>query len=265
MKGDWADTGDGQSVTVALTMLNGALYYQSLAVDKSWHTYEMALDAAGTAWGTDGPNWGARDVFTLDKIATITFFVSPPRTGDYSLFFDDLAVTGGPVQPYVDADAPVPEEFTSIPYAIGQAVDDMGWRDWDNRRKGVRDYQVLLQEKATLADYQTVVDIGKAAGTRLMTVWIMQDLDKNGTCAKPKYNTPVAQYDMTSDGTRWHNHIRRDQHGIMDLVKRNAAFMEFGMHGVSHEHFRGGVEQRAEYAHIDESKPGAPRPGAGPT
>jgi hypothetical protein len=32
--------------------------------------------------------------------------------------------------------------------------------------------------------------------------------------------------------------------------------MEFGMHGVSHEHFRGGVEQRAEYAHINESHPG---------
>ncbi len=259
MKGDWTDTGGAESVTVALTMLNGALYYQSLAVTRSWHTYDMALDPAGSAWGTDGPNWGARDAFTLDKVATITFFVSPPKTGRYSLFFDDLASSGGPVQPYVDADAPVPETFTSIPYAIGQAVDDMGWRDWDNRRKGVRNYQVLLQEKASLADYQTVVDIGKAAGTRLTTVWIMQDLDKHNTCAKARYNTPVAQYDMTSDGTRWRNHITPDQYGIIGVVKRNAAFMEFGMHGVSHEHFRKGVEQRAEYAHIDESKPGRAR------
>jgi len=256
MKGDWADTGGAQSVTIALTMLNGALYYQSLTVHKAWHTYDMALDPAGSAWGTDGPNWGARDAFTLDKIATITFFVSPPKTGDYSLYFDDLAVSGGPVQPYVDTDAPVPEQFTSIPYAIGQAVDDMGWRDWDNRRKSVRDYQVLLKEKASLADYRNVVAIGKAAGTRLTTVWIMQDLDRNGTCAKARYNTPVAKYDMTSDGTRWTNRITPDQRGVIGLVKINAAFMEFGMHGVSHEHFRGGVEQRAEYAHIDESKPG---------
>jgi cysteinyl-tRNA synthetase len=256
MKGDWADKGGAQSVTVALTMLNGALYYQSLTVAKSWKTYNMALDSSGSAWGTDGPNWGARDVFTLDKIATITFFVSPPKTGNYSLYFDDLAVTGGPVQPYVDEDAPVPEKFTSIPYAIGQAVDDMGWRDWDNRRKNVRNYQVLLKEKASLADYQTVVDVGKAAGTRLTTVWIMQDLDKHNICARARYNTPVAQYDMTSDGTGWRNHLTPDQHGIMGVVKGNAAFMEFGMHGVSHEHFRHGVEQRAEYAHIDESKPG---------
>ena len=264
MKGDWADAGGAQSVTVALTMLNGALYYQSLTVHKAWHTYDMALDPAGSAWGTDGPNWGARDAFTLDKVATITFFVSPPKTGDYSLYFDDLAVTGGPVQPYVDTDAPVPEQFTSIPYAIGQAVDDMGWRDWDNRRKSVRNYQVLLNERASLADYRNLVAIGKAAGTRLTTVWIMQDLDKHGTCAKAKYNTPVAKYDMTSDGTRWTNHITPDQRGVMGLVKDNAAFMEFGMHGVSHEHFRNGVEQRAEYAHIDESKPGrAPLVGLG--
>ena len=97
MRGDWADAGDAQSVTVALTMLNGALYNQSLTVHRSWHTYDMALDPAGSAWGTDGPNWGARDAFTLDQIATITFFVSPPKTGDYSLYFDDLAVTGASV------------------------------------------------------------------------------------------------------------------------------------------------------------------------
>ena len=259
MKGDWADTGDAQSVTVALTMLNGALYYQSLAVTRAWKTYGIALDPAGSAWGTDGPNWGARDVFTLDKIATITLFVSPPKTGDYSLYLDDLAVTGGPVQRYIDADAPVLEKFTSIPYAIGQAVDDMGWRDWDNRRESVRDYQVLLKEKASLADYQTVVDIGKAAGTRLTTVWIMQDLDKHDAAAKAPYSTPVAQYDMTGDGTRWRNRITPDQRGIMGLVKGNAAFMELGMHGVSHEHFSNGIEQRAEYAHIDESKPGRAR------
>ena len=34
------------------------------------------------------------------------------------------------------------------------------------------------------------------------------------------------------------------------------------MHGVSHEHYRNGVEQRAEYAHINESKPGS-RPHVG--
>jgi cysteinyl-tRNA synthetase len=256
MRGDWADTKDAQSVSLMMKMTNGSFWGQSFAVTKQWKTYTFTLDPAGTDWYSSGPDWGWKDTFTVDRIAYITFFVSPPKTGDYSLWFDDLSVQGGPLLPYDDPDKATPEVFSSIPYAIGQAVDDMGWRDWDNRRQSVMDYQKLLHEHATLADYQTVVDIGKAAGTRLATVWILQDLDKHDTCAKAKYNTPVAQYDMTSDGTRWRNHVTRGQVRAMNLVKRNAAFMEFGMHGVSHEHFRNGVEQRAEYAHINESKPG---------
>jgi hypothetical protein len=256
MKGDWADTGGAQSVSLMMKMTNGSFWGQSFAVAKRWKTYSFPLDPSGKDWYSSGPDWGWKDDFTIDKIAYITFFVSPPKTGEYSLWIDDLAVQGGPLQPYVDPDKPVLNEFSTIPYAIGQAVDDMGWRDWDNRRKSVMNYQKLLREKATVADYQTVIDIGKAAGTRLATVWIMQDLDRRNAVAKAKYNTPVAQYDMTSDGTKWRNHVTRDQVQVMDLVKRNAAFMEFGMHGVSHEHFRNGVEQRAEYAHINESKPG---------
>jgi cysteinyl-tRNA synthetase, unknown class len=259
MKGDWADKSGAQSVTLMMKMLNGSFWGYSLAVKRHWTTYQIPLDPTGKDWWSDGPNWGWKDDFTIDQIAYITFFVSPPKTGDYRLWFDDLAAEGGPLQPYADIDAPVAEEFTSIPYAIGQAVDDMGWRDWDNRRKSARNYQKLLREKASPADYQTVVDIGKAAGTRLATVWILQDLDKRNVCAKPKYNTPVAQYDMTSDGLAFRNHVTRDQRQVMALVRRSAAHMEFGMHGVSHEHFRNGVEQRAEYAHINEAKPGHAR------
>jgi hypothetical protein len=259
MKGDWNDTGGDQSVSFMMKMTNGSFWGQSFAVTKRWQTYTFPLDPSGAGWYSSGPDWGWKDDFTIDQIAYITFFVSPPQTGHYSLWFDDVAVERGTLLPYVDPDAPTPLEFSSIPYAVGQAVDDMGWRDWDNRRESVMDYQQLLAEKATLTDYQTVVDIGEAAGTRLMTVWILQDLDRHNVVASPRYNTPVAQYDMTIDGLDFRNHVTPKQVQIMHLVKRSAAFMEFGMHGVSHEHFRNGVEQRAEYAHINESKPGHAR------
>lgn len=257
MKGNWNDTDGAESVSFMMKMTNGSFWGQSFAVTRQWTTYSLALDPSGEGWWSDGPDWGWKDAFTIDQIAYIIFFVSPPETGHYSLWFDDVAVEGGPLLPFVDPDAPTPEEFSSIPYAVGQAVDDMGWRDWDNRRKSVMDYQKLLHETATLADYQRVVDIGTAAGTRLMTVWILQDLSKHNVVAKPEYNTPVAQYDMTIDGLAFRNHVTPKQVRIMRLVKRNAAFMEFGMHGVSHEHFRNGVEHRAEYAHIHESHPGS--------
>ena len=257
LKADFADTGGAQSVTVALNLPNGAVYTKGLALTKRWKTYALPLDATGLGWDQNWPYWGWKGPFTLDQVATITFFTSPAKSGRHAVWFDDLAVQGGPLQPPIDPDAPVLDEFTGIPYALGQAVDDLGWHLYDDRYASIGDYQKLIWgEPATLADYQDVVDIGKAAGTRLMTVWIMQDLDRNDTCAKAKYNTPVAQYDMTEDGTSWHNHVSRGQERVMNLVKHNAAYMEFGMHGVSHEHFRNGVVQRAEYAHIDESNPG---------
>ena len=106
----------------------------------------------------------------------------------------------------------------------------MGWRDWDNRRKGVRNYQVLLQEKASpgrLPDggrhrqgRRHAPDDGvDHAGPRQATT----------RCAKARYNTPVAQYDMTSDGTRWHNHVTRGparHHGSRQAQRR--------VHGVRH-------------------------------
>ena len=256
MKGDWKDTDGAESVSLVMKMLNGSFWGKSFAVTKGWTTYSLPLDPSGKGWWSDGPDWGWKDDFTIDQIAYMIFFVSPPETGHYSLWFDDVTVEGGPLQSYVDVDAPTPEVFSSIPYAIGQAVDDMGWRDWDNRRAEVNDYQTLIQEKAALEDYQTVVDIGETAGTRLMTVWILQDLDKAGVVEKPEYNTPIAQYDMTIDGLDFRNRVSARQTRIMDLVEQSAAYMEFGLHGVSHEHFRNGRQQRAEYAHIHESHPG---------
>jgi hypothetical protein len=257
MKGDWNDTGGAQSVSLMMKMTNGSFWGVSFAVTDHWKTYSFPLDPAGTDWYSSGPDWGWKDRFTLDQIAYITFFVSPPETGDYSLWFDDLSVSGGPLQSYVNPGAPTPFEFSSIPYAIGQAVDDIGWREYDNRYRSIQNYQQLIRhDKPTLADYQTVVDIGQAAGTRLMTAWIVQDLDRNNVLASPRYNTPVARYDMTEEGLAHRNQISDKQLKIMDIVKRSDAFMEFGLHGVSHEHFRNGVVQRAEYAHIDEGAPG---------
>ena len=257
MKGDWNDTGGAQSVSLMMKMTNGSFWGVSFAVTDHWKSYRFPLDPAGTDWYSSGPDWGWKDHFTLDQIAYITFFVSPPETGDYSLWFDDLAVQGGPLQAYVDPGAPTPFVFSSIPYAIGQAVDDIGWREYDNRYQSIQDYQQLIHhDRPTLADYRTVVDIGKEAGTRLMTAWILQDLDKTDVAASPRFNTPVARYDMTQEGLDRRNHVTPRQERIMRLVKRSSAYMEFGMHGVSHEHFRNGVVQRAEYAHIDESHPG---------
>ena len=81
-----------------MKMTNGSFWGVSFAVTDQWKTYSFPLDPAGTDWYSSGPDWGWKDRFTLDQIAYITFFVSPPETGTYSLWFDDLSVSGGPLQ-----------------------------------------------------------------------------------------------------------------------------------------------------------------------
>jgi len=139
-------------------------------------------------------------------------------------------------------------EFDGIPYAIGIAVDDLGWRDWmpENSRD------------PTLEDYQTVANVGRRAATRIMTAWIMGDLDQDKILAKPEYNQPIAPSNMTPAGTHWNNTwaVSKDAVPLMELVSDNAAFIEFGLHGIAHEHYADRRQQQAEFAHIDEAHPG---------
>jgi hypothetical protein len=148
------------------------------------------------------------------------------------------------------APAPVPSGYPTIaiPYAIGLAVDDVGWRVWTPENS--RD--------PTLADYQTIANVGRRAGTRVMTAWIMRDLDRGKILANPQYNRPIASSDMTAAGTRWNNQwaVSEDDFAVMDMVRDQAAYFEFGMHGVSHQHLVGRREYLAELANIEESAPG---------
>ena len=229
MKGDWNDTGGAQSVTLMMKMTNGSFWGVSFAVTDQWKTYSFPLDPAGdglvqqrTRLGVEGPVHARPDRLhhVLREPARDRHVLPVVRRS--------LRAAEGRCSPTSNPDAPTPFEFSSIPYAIGQAVDDIGWREYDNRYQSLQNYQQLIhRDKPTLADYQTVVDIGQAAGTRLMTAWILQDLDRNNVLASPRYNTPVARYDMTEEGLAHRNHITRQ--AAQDHGHRQA---ERGVHGV---------------------------------
>lgn len=137
--------------------------------------------------------------------------------------------------------------FTGIPYAVGLAVDDLGWKDG-----GTPETSWLGNRAPTLADYQTVINVGKNAGTRIMTAWILRDLDRSNILARPEYNQPIAPSDSTAEGLNWNNSARvnDDDFTQMNLIRDNAAHLEFGLHGTSHEHWANGIQARAEYANL---------------
>jgi hypothetical protein len=166
----------------------------------------------------------------------------------------------------------IPAEFRTIPYSLIQSVDDIGWRYYDNNtvnrktHKQIEAPNTFIREEAKLSYYQDMADIGKRAGTRLHAVAVLQDWDYDNTIVtKSKYNG----YDRLNDGTKsahkmWMNPSPKPMskaltESIARLMLDNAAFVEFGMHGVSHEHYTdvhdNGIYdsagfERAEFAYL---------------
>jgi hypothetical protein len=101
----------------------------------------------------------------------------------------------------------------------------------------------------TLKDYIPLVEVAKAAGVRFMGVFVLSEMDRENVCAK--YPT------STKQGSNFDNsqNIIPEQVEIMNYIKDNAAYLEFGLHGVGHEHFDNGVRTRAEWYDLENNKP----------
>lgn len=171
-----------------------------------------------------------------------------------------------------------PVDFRTIPYSLIQSVDDIGWKDYENNtvdhktHKQIEARNTYVMEDAKLSYYQDMADIGRLAGTRLHAVAVLQDWDYDNTIVtKSKYNG----YDRLNDGKQsahksWMDPVPQPMskaltESIAKLMLDNAAFVEFGLHGVSHEHYtdvhntgqydgesesRGGGFSRAEFARL---------------
>jgi len=147
-------------------------------------------------------------------------------------------------------------DFSIIPNALGMAIDDVGWLDWEGGNS--RD--------ALPSDYKTIIDVGKNLGIRIMTAFIMLDFDKTNLSAGPAYNSPEAPSNMSKFGTRFDNPHKNNAQldEIMGMYREAAAYIELGVHGVGHEHWGGSKTNydsgtpddptddysRAEFAHI---------------
>ncbi|MCU0916728.1 MAG: hypothetical protein MUC88_19530 [Planctomycetes bacterium] len=103
----------------------------------------------------------------------------------------------------------------------------------------------------SLADYEVLVYISKAAGVRLKCLFIMSEFDRSNICA---------QYPTTNEkGSAWDNSalVSNNDFVVMNYVKENAAHIEFGLHGVRHEFWDAPTRamSRAEWADNGKKRP----------
>ena len=93
-----------------------------------------------------------------------------------------------------------------VPKPLAIDIDDLGWKEgWDLHESG-GPYRLGLPRGRMmgLEDYEVVVDIGKAAGVRIKSLFIMSEFDRSNICAAyPTTNEHGSDWDnsaLVSDG-----------------------------------------------------------------
>lgn len=136
-----------------------------------------------------------------------------------------------------------------FPKAFAIAIDDMGWNEGRSMGDSDGPWRVGLRRDFDLRDYRPIVEVGEAVSVRFQGLFIMAEMDRMNVCAK--YPT------TTQTGENFDNSVNIDlsQIEVMNYVKENAAYLEFGLHGVGHEHWENGQRTRAEWYDIENDKP----------
>jgi hypothetical protein len=141
------------------------------------------------------------------------------------------------------------EPLIEFPRAFAFAIDDLGWDDGhDGAPFGP--HRAGVNRIFHLSDYEHVVNVGKAVGARVQCLFILSEFDRENILARYPTTTYMRE--------KWDNKRRiTDKHvRIMEYVRDQAAYMEFGFHGTGHEYWPAeGVQRRAEWFNLIDRKP----------
>lgn len=123
------------------------------------------------------------------------------------------------------------------PFAI--AIDDLGWMlGYNEGTDGYGPYRVGINREMTLQDYEAVKTLAKNVGVRLQGLFILGEMDRENFLGDFPTTTYMREnWDNTSN-------ISDMQLEIMDYVKKESAYIEFGLHGVGHEYWPEDVKRR---------------------
>ncbi|NOX19467.1 MAG: hypothetical protein GXO87_14465 [Chlorobi bacterium] len=137
----------------------------------------------------------------------------------------------------------------TLPKPFAVAVDDLGWMNGGSLAESGGPWRIGFKRKMELSDYHPFVEVGKAVGVRIQTLFTLAEMDRLNVLK----NYPTA----TQAGKNWDNssNVSFEQLKIIDYVKDNSAYMEFGLHGVGHEHWENGKRTRAEWYDMENDKP----------
>ena len=150
----------------------------------------------------------------------------------------------------------MPSEYISpgisFPRPFAFVIDDMGWIQGSSMEEHTPrgPFRNGVKRIFDLQDYRHVVEIAQAAGVRVQGLFVLSELDRKNILAL--YPTTTFQRD------KWDNSslINGAQLEIVKYVVSQSAYLEFGFHGIGHEHWpEGGEQRRAEWYNLEEDHP----------
>ncbi len=139
-----------------------------------------------------------------------------------------------------------------FPRAFAFAIDDLGWNDGSDMSilPGGGPHRAGVKRSFTIDDYRYIVEVGKAVGARIQSLFILSEMDRENVLAKYPTTTYLRE--------KWDNSHRVNdrQVEIMNYVRDQAAYMEFGFHGTGHEYWPiGDRQKRAEWYNKIDRRP----------
>ena len=136
-----------------------------------------------------------------------------------------------------------------FPRAFAVAIDDMGWNEGGSLGDSGGPSRSGFRRNFDVRDYKCIVEVGKAVGVRFQGLFLLAEMDRQNVCAN--YPT-TTQYGAKFDNAK---NVDDSQLEVMKYIKDNAAYLEFGLHGVGHEHWNEGIRTRAEWYDLENDKP----------
>jgi len=130
----------------------------------------------------------------------------------------------------------------TIPMPIQVVIDDVGWWSGEDGHEKQEPYRTGINRNHVPADYQAIVDLGKALNIRPQAAMILSEWDTENILK----NLPTS----TWMGEKWNNKkwVGPWHEEAAEIIINNREHFEFTIHGIGHEYWNHGKFTRAEWA-----------------
>ena len=131
----------------------------------------------------------------------------------------------------------------AIPMPIQIVIDDVGWWSGEDGHENQEPYRTGISRNHVPADYQAVVDLGKALGVRPQGATILGEWDRENILR----NLPTSTWmGVQWDNSKWVGPWLEE---AAEIIRTNPNHFELTLHGVGHEYWQDKKNMtRAEWA-----------------